>query len=54
MKVRVTLVTENDKHIDAPIEQVESMVKGAWEIFCRVASGKGEAATVESIEVIEQ
>ena len=55
MKVRITLMTENDRHItNASKAAVEDLARKAWEAFCILQSGKGEKATVESIEVIEQ
>lgn len=48
-------MTENDRHItNASKAAVEDLARKAWEAFCILQSGKGEKATVESIEVIEQ
>lgn len=56
MKVRVTLMTENDKHM--PLETREAQAAACrvgWEMICKLLNDMAvdEKATVESIEVIE-
>lgn len=56
MKVRVTLMTENDKHMPVSSkEEAERICRQGWDYLCKlILSGhEGEKATVESIEVIE-
>lgn len=55
MKVRVTLMTENDKHMPfANKEEAERVCRQAWNQFCEtVNSVSGEKSTVEYVEVIE-
>ena len=56
MKVRVTLLTENDKHVDLSKEELEKEAKRGWDAvanFLTILSG-GEKATVEKVEVVEQ
>ena len=54
MKVRVTLLTENDKYMECSQEKCEEVVKQAWEYFCKVATRAGDVATIEKVEVLER
>ena len=55
MKVRVTLLTENDKPVSALGDNPEEKVKKAWEsiiAMIMLLDGKGrDKATVEKVEV---
>lgn len=56
MKVRVTLMTENDKHMPLETREAqEATCRVGWEMICKLLNdmSQGEKATVESVEVIE-
>lgn len=62
MKVRVTVLTENNKHWDESIkakyteEQLNDKVKQAWQCmldFITDIGDKNEKALVESVEILE-
>ena len=56
MKVRVTLMTENDKHMPLETREAqEAACRVGWEMICMLLTEMkpGEKATVESVEVIE-
>lgn len=54
MKVRVVLMTENDKHLDEiKKDDIEKMAKLAWDIFCITRSKDGDTCICESIELVE-
>lgn len=55
MKIRVVLMTENDKHVDLPKEQIEESTKAAWELLFKmlIANSPSEKAIVESCELVE-
>jgi hypothetical protein len=62
MKVRVTVLTENNKHWDESIkakyteEQLNDKVKQAWQLmldFVTSSGEPGEKALVESVEILE-
>lgn len=56
MKVRVVLMTENDKHIDGSDEYLSSQAKAVWDIAAAMLTklSNGEICTCESAEVIEK
>ena len=58
MKIRVTLLTENDKHVDLPKEELEKKAKQGWQIIASIipslSDDSSEKATVEKVEVVEQ
>lgn len=59
MKIRVTMLTENDEHLDESItkEEVESKALLGWTIAMNMltaAGGKYEKATIESCELVER
>ena len=58
MKVRVTLMTENDKHMPETLtdEQVHNEALRGWEIVTKLLStlSDDEKCTVESVEVVER
>ena len=54
MKVRVTIMTENDKPAAVLGENAEDKIKRAWELVLTMISSLGEdRATVEKVEVID-
>ena len=59
MKIRVTLLTENDKHLDESIskERIETEAKLAWEAimtYLSKLSNDESNAIVESCELVER
>lgn len=56
MKVRVTLLTENDKHMPLKTKEEQAAAcRIGWEMVCKLLMdiSPEEKATVESVEVIE-
>lgn len=56
MKVRVTLLAENDEHSTAPIEDLTSGLKNGWEFVCKWLTRFDEdleKVTLENVEVVE-
>lgn len=56
MKVRVVLMTENDKHVEGDSEHLNNQAKAAWDIAAAMLTklSNGEICTCESAEVIEK
>lgn len=56
MKVRVVLMTENDKHIDQIFtnEQFQKIAENSWVLFLKFHVPYYEKAYVEKVEVIER
>ena len=56
MKVRVTLITENDKPVPDNVtdEQMEIATKYGWEVLLNMLKDQGEIAYVEKCELIER
>lgn len=58
MKIRVTLMTENDKHVDIPDDELRKMAETAWKLMLSTISvfkeDPSDHATVESVEIIER
>jgi hypothetical protein len=56
MKVRVTLMTENDKHMPLKTKaEQEAACRVAWELLCMVMmeASQNDRVALESVEVIE-
>lgn len=59
MKLRITLMTENDKTIDADKETIEAIGKRGWQCLIDLINlqatidGKNEIAYVEKVELVE-
>lgn len=54
MKVRVTLMTENDKPVSALGENPEKELKRGWELFCALLNMQSDdRATLERVEIVE-
>lgn len=54
MKVRVTLMTENDKPVSDLGEDPEEKIKRAWEFVVALLNIRSEdSATLENIEIVE-
>lgn len=55
MKIKVTLLTENDKHLDKSKEEIEELAKRGWNFFCADYNVKNpsERVTLEKLEVVE-
>lgn len=57
MKVRVTLMTENNKHIKEDISdyEVQKMTEDAWNIFIKMLNDDpDDKAYLEKVEVVER
>lgn len=56
MKVRVTLMTENDKHVDENIsdEEIQKQVEWTWNLATSVLSVDNDVCIVEKVEVVER
>jgi hypothetical protein len=56
MKVKVTLMTENDKHVNATKEEIENAARISWGFLCTMFNNtvnQTETVTVEKCELIE-
>ena len=54
MKIRLTIMTENDKHLDVPKELLEQKTKEYWDMFfTMITESSNEKAIVEKCEVVE-
>ena len=55
MKIRVTLMTENDKHLDMSKENIETSAKIAWNLVCTMLNtlNPEEKASIEKCELVE-
>lgn len=60
MKIRVTIMTENDKHIDTSVsdEKIKAYTEAGWQailsMMVRESDDPSEKAIVESCELIER
>ena len=59
MKIRITIMTENDKHLDEKYskELIEQKAEDAWDFALKaiaISSDKNETAFVESCELVER
>lgn len=59
MKIRITIMTENDKHFDEKHskELIERKTKDAWDLVLKMIllqSKENETASVESAELVER
>ena len=54
MKIRVTLMTENDKHMDASNDKLQEITKAAWDMLLAMVSADDETGYVESVEIVER
>ena len=58
MKIRVTLMTENDKHI--PVDKINDeellkKTKQGWDLLLAMINAQGnESSVVENIEIVER
>lgn len=54
MKVRVTLMTENDKPVSDLGENPEEKIRKAWEFVCALLNMRGDdRTTLERAEIVE-
>ena len=56
MKVRVTLMTENDAPVSSLGENPEEVIRNGWELLLglmTVESDNGDSAYVEKVEILE-
>lgn len=56
MKVRVTLLAENDEHSSSPIEDLTRSLENGWQFVCKWLTrfDDYETVTLENVEVVEQ
>ena len=59
MKIRITIMTENDKHIGEKYskELIEQKTKDGWDFILKalaISSNENETASVESCELVER
>lgn len=57
MKVRVTLMTENNKHINEDIsdEEIQKIAEDTWNIFIKMLNDDlDDKAYLEKVEVLER
>ena len=55
MKIRVTLITENDKHYPIPKERIEQLATESWEKVIKMLNEFGDdSAYLERCEVVEE
>lgn len=56
MKVRVTLMTENDSPIEELGENPQEKIEHAWRIACMIltANSDGDICTLEKIEIVDE
>lgn len=59
MKIRITIMTENDKHLDEKYskELIEQKAKDGWDFVLKalaISSDKNETVFVESCELVER
>ena len=56
MKVRVTLMTENDSPIEELGENPQEKIEEAWKMCCDILTklcNNGDTATLEKIEIVD-
>lgn len=60
MKVKLTIIAENDKHPDLPEDKayLEKQIANAWELMCyllkeQYSDDPSEKVTVEKCEIVE-
>lgn len=54
MKVRVTLITENDKPVSVLGENPEETARKGWELVLALLNAQSEdRATLERVEIVE-
>lgn len=57
MKVRVTLMTENDTPIEELGENPQEKIKAAWKLLCAYLTtlcNNGDIATLEKVEIVNE
>ena len=55
MKIRVTMLTENNEPIEKLGDNPELKVRLAWEMICDMISrGSGDKATLEKVEIVRE
>ena len=55
MKIRVTFMTENEKHLNITKEEILKNTKVGWEIICKMLNSYNpeEKITLEKCELVE-
>lgn len=55
MKIRVTLITENDKHFPIPKERIERLATESWGRVIKLLNELGDdSAYLERCELVEE
>jgi len=56
MKIKITLMTENNEHLDMPKEDIEANALVAWQTLCSLINifNPEERIEIENCEVIEE
>lgn len=58
MKVRLTIMTENNKHVDNDInvETLESIIRKTWDVVLNhmICKDFNDKAIIEKVEVVEK
>jgi hypothetical protein len=56
MKIKLSIVTENDKHFPDNIsdDKIESVTGKAWLMLLNMIRDKDESVYIESVEVLER
>jgi hypothetical protein len=56
MKIRITIMTENDKHFpdDVSDQRIEAATKVGWMALLNMLKDDGESVSVEKCELIER
>lgn len=55
MKIRVTLMTENDKHVSIPKEKLEQLATVSWERVIKMLNELGDDNVyLERCEIVEE
>lgn len=56
MKIKLSIVTENDKHFSDNIsdDKIKAVAGKAWLMLLNMMCDKGESAYIESVEVLER
>lgn len=54
MKIRITLMTENNKHSDATDDKLRELATSAWNMLLVAVSADDGKGYVESVEIVER
>lgn len=54
MKIRITLMTENNEHSDVSDDKLRELATSAWNMLLASASTDDDKGYVESVEIVER